>query len=91
MMTPEIFEQAGGAMKSYAEYEQVKLDGAALEEDKAKEIVKNAYSAIDLVGEAELEVNEADKATFKAAIDSNEDIAAEDVEKMYKIFGITVE
>ena len=91
MMTPEIFEQAGGAMKSYAEYEQVKLDGVALEEDKAKEIVKNAYSAIDLVGEAELEVNEADKATFKAAIDSNEDIAAGDVEKMYKIFGITVE
>ena len=90
-LSPELFTQAGNAMKTYAEYEQIKLDGATLEQDKADEIVKNAYSAIDLVGEAELEVNEADKATFKAAIDSNEDIAAEDVEKMYKIFGISVE
>ena len=91
MMTPEFFEQAGGAMKSYADYEQVKLDGTSLEQDKANEIINNAYGAIDLVGDIELDVNEEDKAKFKEAIDSNENISAEDVEKMYKIFGIQVE
>ena len=88
ILTPELFTQAGHAMKSYAEYEQVKLDGASLGQDKADEIINNVYGAINIMDEVELEVNDADKSIFKAAIDSNADIAAEDVPTMYKIFGI---
>lgn len=91
MLTPEVFVQAGNLMKSYADYEQVKLDGSTLTQEQANEMVQNAYDSIKLVGEIEFNVNEADKPKFKEAIDSNSNITGEDVNTLYKSFGLTVE
>lgn len=89
MLTPEVFTQAGNAMKSYAEYEQVKLDGTTLTPEQANNMVNSAYSAIKMIGDIQFEVNEADKPTIKTAIDAK-DITAEDKDTLYNVFGIQV-
>ena len=90
-LTPELFTQAGNAMKTYAEYEQVKLDGSALTQDQANDMVEKAYGSLKLIGDMQLDVNEADKPAFKAAIDNNPNIAEEDIDDMYKVFGLLEE
>ena len=90
MLTPEFFTQAGTAMKNYADYEQVKLDGTELSQEKANEMVDAAYASIKLAGDVKLDVNEGDKVKFKTAIDAK-DITAEDKEKLYQVFDIQIE
>ncbi len=88
MLTPEFFVQAGNGVKAFAEYEQVKLDGNALSQDQANDIVDKAYDCLTIIEAVEIEVNEADKATFKTAIDSVDGVTDEDKEKLYGFFGI---
>lgn len=89
MLTPEVFTQAGNVMKSCAEYEQIKLDNSTLSPEQASTMVDSAYSAISMVGDVQMDVNEADKLTLKTAIDAK-DVSPEDKETLYKIFGIQV-
>lgn len=90
MLTPEFFEQAGNGVKAFAEYEQIKLDGAELTQDQANDIVGKAHKCITIIEAIEFDVNEGDKDTFKTAIDSIADINAEDKDSLYKVFGIEV-
>lgn len=88
MLTPEFFVQAGNGIKAFAEYEQVKLDGAELTQDKANEIVNKAYECITIIEAVEFDVNDGDKAEFKTAIDSISNISNEDKDALYGVFGI---
>ena len=90
-LTPELFTQAGNAMKTYAEYEQVKLDGSTLTQDQANDMVEKAYGSLKLIGDMQLDVNDADKGTFKDAIDNNPNIPVADRADMYKVFGIEID
>ena len=90
MLTPEFFEQAGNGVKAFAEYEQIKLDGAELTQDQANDIVGKAHKCITIIEAIEFDVNEGDKDTFKTAIDSIADIKPEDKDSLYKVFGIAV-
>ena len=101
ILTPEILVQAGHGIKSYATYEQVKLDGEEFTAEQAAEIVSGVNDCLavidsisDVVGEEidvndiSLDIEENDKMTFKAAIDGMQDMSAEDKDSLYAIFGI---
>ena len=102
ILTPEILVQAGNGIKSYATYEQVKLDGEDFTAEQATQIVKGVNDCLsvlnsisEVVGEEigeddiSLDIEEQDKETFKAAIDGLQDMSAEDKNSLYNIFGIT--
>lgn len=88
MLTPEFFVKAGGGIKAFAEYEQVKLDGTELTQEQANNIASNAYNCITFIEGMELDVNDEDKAKFESAIEAIDGISAEDKDALFNVFGI---